>query len=436
LPWGAIRFDYNLLHLQARGTEAVEWEHRLIEAQGSSSTFAADMADSLEEARAKVRLYESLPLVSEVESLAKYLPVDPAERMERIGRLRPLFEDLEVSETKPSPPSSRRVKRWVAKIRFKLREEEKKEFGVGPEGQPSGLPPPDSVSGAGLRTERLLRLLETEDSEEARTSLAQYQERLFRDFRGKIGILTASLEPLPITQEGLPDLMKKRLLGKTGKWLVQIYPEEDIWDFEPQRRFMEQLETVSPGITGPAVQNYDATKSLLDAYVQGGIYAVCAIVLILLVDFRHPLLVLLTLVPLLFGGLWTLLGMKMLKMVFNPANLVIIPLLVGIGVDNGIHVVRHFLGSASPEEEIAGSSTGRAIALSTLTTMSGFGSLIIARHQGIHSVGALLTLAMGSCLLASLVVLPVLLRVLPARARLRIWQLGQARVSRPPDRRE
>ena len=151
------------------------------------------------------------------------------------------------------------------------------------------------------------------------------------------------------------------------------------------------------------------------------------IVLILFLDFRNPLLVLLTLLPLVFGGVWTLLGMKILGMAFNPANLVIIPLLVGIGVDNGIHVIRHFLGSGSSEDEIAGSSTGRAITLSTLTTMAGFGSLIIARHQGIHSVGALLTLAMASCLVASLVVLPSLLGILPRGARTRIWRMGQPR---------
>ena len=130
------------------------------------------------------------------------------------------------------------------------------------------------------------------------------------------------------------------------------------------------------------------------------LFALAVILIILFLDFRHPLLVFFALVPLMVAGLWTLLGMRIFDIAFNPANLVIIPLLVGIGVDNGIHVVRHFLGADSPDEEIAGTSTGRAITLSTLTTMAGFGSLMVARHQGIFSIGALLTLAMGSCLLA------------------------------------
>jgi hypothetical protein len=345
--------------------------------------------------------------------------------MDRISELAPLFEGVALATEPPSAPSPKRVKRWIAKIRFKLREEEKEASGGQVSTMMEALPPADTLSGASQRTERVLRLLETDETEGSDFALAEYQERLFTDFRRKIELIMASLDPVAITVDGLPELLKKRFIGTSGKLVLQIYPKEDIWELGPQRRFVEQLASVNPDVTGIAVQNYDATKSLLDAYIQGGLYAVCAILLILFVDFRHPVLVLLTLIPLLFGGLWTLLGMKVLGMAFNPANLVIIPLLVGIGVDNGIHVIRHFLGSGSSDQEIAGSSTGRAITISTLTTMAGFGSLIIARHQGIHSVGALLTLAMASCLLASLVVLPSLLRILPEGLRHRIWCMGQ-----------
>jgi hopanoid biosynthesis associated RND transporter like protein HpnN len=431
LPWAKVRFDYNLLHLQPKGTEAVEWELKLLEAQGDASIFAAVLVDSLEEARERAGQYEELSLVNKVESLADYVPTDPEERMDRILELAPLFEEVELETERPSTPSLKQVGRWIAKIRFKLREEEKEESGGRVLTKTGTLPPPDTVSGASLRTERVLRLLEADETQGKDFALGKYQERLFIDFRRKIELIMASLDPVPITVEGLPELLKKRFIGTSGRLVLQIYPKEDIWELGPQRRFVEQLASVNPEVTGTAVQNYDATKSLLDAYIQGGLYAVCAIILILFVDFRHPVLVLLTLLPLLFGGLWTLLGMKVLKMAFNPANLVIIPLLVGIGVDNGIHVIRHFLGSRSSDDEIAGSSTGRAITISTLTTMAGFGSLMIARHQGIHSVGTLLTLAMASCLLASLVVLPSLLLILPEGVRHRIWCMGQPKQPDP-----
>jgi len=423
--WESLRFDYNLLHLQPRGTEPVEWELRLLEAQGNSSIFAVDMAGSRDEAWRKMKQYEQLSLVSGVESLASYLPDDPSRRIEEVRRLAPVMEDVAVREEAPPAPAPEKVRRWLSKIRFKLREEEKGEPAER-DGQ-GALAPPDTVAGASLRTERVLRLLEREEPGVEAASLERYQQRLFSDFRRKIETLAASLDPLPPTLETLPALMKKRFLGKTGKWLIQIYPKEDVWELEPQRPFVEQLRTVNPDVTGPAVANYEATRALLDAYLQGGLYALCAILIILFIDFRHPVLVLFALLPLGLAALWVLLGMRIFHIAFNPANLVIMPLLVGIGVDNGIHVVRHFLGGGSSEEEVAGSSTGRAITLSTLTTMGGFGALMIARHQGIFSIGALLTLAMGSCLVAAVVVLPSVLRILPVGTRYKLWKMGQPR---------
>ena len=421
LSWSSLRFDYNLLHLQPNGTEPVEWERRLIEAQGNTSIFAVDMASSQEEARQKMEQYEQLPLVSKVESLATYLPEDSEARLTEIERLKPLLEDVSVTQEAPAPADPGKVERWLSRIRFKLREEEKEAEPVVASGTAVAEPEPDTIAGAAFRTARVLRLLEESGEGRDALDLESYQKRLYADFYRKIAILLAAVDPLTPTLETVPELMKKRFLGTSGKWLVQIYPKEDVWELEPQRPFVDQLRTVNPLVTGPAIANYESTKSLLDAYLQGGLYAIVAILIILFVDFRRPVLVAFALLPLALAALWTLLGMRIFNIAFNPANLVIIPLLVGIGVDNGIHVVRHFIGGDSPDAEVAGSSTGRAIALSTVTTMAGFGSLMVARHRGVHSIGVLLTVAMGSCLLAAIVVLPSILRVLPAGVRRWLW---------------
>jgi len=415
LPVGPIRFDYNLLNLQARGTEAVDWELRLVEAQGNSSIFAADIVNSLEEARERTRRYETLPSVRKVESLATYLPENPEERMERVRSLGPLLEGLSVAGADLAAPDPARVERWVSRIRFKLREEEEKEAEESK--QAAAVPAPDTVSGARYRTEEVLRSMEAvKASGDLSSRLASYQERLAADLRRKLDILSASaLDPIPVTVEGLPDLLRKRFVGTSGKWLLQIYAKEDVWQPEPQRRFVDELRTVNPEVTGPAVLNYESTRSLLEAYLKGGMYATLAIVVILLLDFRSARLSALSLVPLVLGWLWTLGGMRLSHLSFNPANLVIIPLLVGIGVDNGIHIVRHFLQSPSAGGRIAGSRLGKAILLSSLTTIAGFGSLLVGHHRGIRSIGSLLSLAVGSCLVASLVFLPSLLKVLGGR---------------------
>ncbi|GIX46172.1 MAG: hypothetical protein KatS3mg131_0383 [Candidatus Tectimicrobiota bacterium] len=106
---------------------------------------------------------------------------------------------------------------------------------------------------------------------------------------------------------------------------------------------------------------------------------------------------------------------------FNMANLIILPLFLGIAVDSGIHLVHR--AQEAPTAALLGHSTGKAVLLSSLTTMVGFGSLLVARHTGIFSLGLLLTLAVGSSLVAAFVVLPLLLELFP---------LGPS--ARPPQR--
>jgi predicted RND superfamily exporter protein len=119
--------------------------------------------------------------------------------------------------------------------------------------------------------------------------------------------------------------------------------------------------------------------------------------------------VVMTLLPLGLGICWTLLAMPILGIRFNPANIITLPLVVGAGVAYGVYTVDRYRETGSAD--IFGTSTGKAILLSALTTMFGFGSLIIARHQGIASLGLLMTLGITMCMVAALYVLPALIEL-------------------------
>jgi predicted RND superfamily exporter protein len=94
----------------------------------------------------------------------------------------------------------------------------------------------------------------------------------------------------------------------------------------------------------------------------------------------------------------------------NPANMIVLPLILGIGVDNGVHVVHNF--RAQPQGFRLSASTMNAMALTSLTTMVGFGSMLVAAHRGLYSVGLVMVLGVGACLFVSLVTLPAILTVL------------------------
>ena len=119
---------------------------------------------------------------------------------------------------------------------------------------------------------------------------------------------------------------------------------------------------------------------------------------------------LLALVPVAIGSLWLGGLMGWLGVPLNPANIMTLPLVIGIGVTNGIHILNRFAEEQTPS--ILARSTGKAVLVSGLTSMAGFGSLILAQHRGIHSLGCVMTAGLATCMIAGLTFLPALLNLL------------------------
>jgi predicted RND superfamily exporter protein len=115
------------------------------------------------------------------------------------------------------------------------------------------------------------------------------------------------------------------------------------------------------------------------------------------------------------GSLWMVGLMGWLGVPFNPANIMTLPLVIGIGVTNGIHILNRFAEEQNPA--ILARSTGKAVLVSALTTMAGFGSLITGEHQGIRSLGWVMSTGTALCMVAGLTVLPAILSLMGRRRR-------------------
>jgi predicted RND superfamily exporter protein len=221
--------------------------------------------------------------------------------------------------------------------------------------------------------------------------------------------------------EDLPDGLKSRFLGVTGKYLLQVYPKRNIWQREMQAEFVHQLQQVIPDspdltrpyLTGTPVQLFFYTRLLKDSYEEAAIYSLIAIVFLVLWHFRSPLCVVLALIPVGVGFLWMVGLMRLADIKFNPANIMTLPLIIGIGVTNGIHILNRFAEERHPS--LLARSTGKAVLVSGLTTIAGFGSLILAKHRGIESLGFIMAVGVGTCMVAGLTFLPAILNVLVRR---------------------
>lgn len=411
----AVSFDYNLLNLQARGTESVDWEHRIIENSQRSSWNALATATTPEATRAKAQAFAALPSVDRVESVAALVPEEQDERMGALEPLRLLVAGLPQPASTPQPVDIERLLTTLDKLRLKIRAQSDDD--------------PPSVEASRLRETRahlqaVRAALTALPAAETEPRLAGFQRDLFEDFAATWALLRNNLEPAgPITLADVPASLRERFVSRDGgRFLLQIYPKHDVWEREPLAAFIAELRSIDPDITGSPVIGYESIGAMKDGYVEAAWYALLAVLIVTYAALRRVGDALLAVLPLGLGMIWTAGLMWLGGVQFNLANMVAAPLIIGIGVENGIHLVHRCrqhpaAGSRGRAASLIVGSTGQAVVLFSLTTMVGFGSLMVASYYGIFSIGLLLSLAVGSVLVASIVVLPLLLCPTPRAGR-------------------
>jgi len=396
-----LYFDYNLLNMQAKGTEAVQYEMKIIENAKRASWNAALVADDIQDAKEKYRILKAMPSVGKVESLLTAMPENQEARIRNVKSLAPLIEPFEV-EPEDELFSLRAIQATMKKIRFKLRKKEK-------EGEQ------DDVFEASLRARQLNEALKTADPQTTAARLKAFSQTLFVDYRKKISDLKQSVNPAPVKVEDLPQDMKDRFVSADGKYLLLVYPSINIWEREEMEKFLYEMRRIDPDVTGNAVHMFESSRLMIDGYLRAGLYALAAITLYLLLTLRNIRTTILVLLPTLAGAILTMGFMRLTGIQFNLANLVILPLILGIGVVDGVHILHRCREAPECGENVISKSTGQAVILTSLTTMIGFGSLMVADHHGVYSVGLVLTLGVGSCMITSVTLLPALMKLCQAR---------------------
>ena len=292
--------------------------------------------------------------------------------------------------------------------------------------------------------------------------LSSYQRAMLTALHHQFQTLAELSNPAPVTPEDFPDAIRERFLSEDGTWLMRVYPREQVWEEAPLQAFVTDVRSVDAEVTGTPLQNFEAARQIRKSYFNASIYALSVIILTLLIDAMSglPLALTLTSPMVVLGFLWTnLAGVETLPirnfvMVYvvvavlvaaifdfhsvrntflalmppvlglflmfgvlglagidlNPANLIVLPLILGIGVDDGVHVIHDF--RLQKGDYRTSPSIINAITLTSLTSMVGFGSMMVSAHQGLVSLGIVLVVGVGSCLFISLVTLPALLTLI------------------------
>jgi len=401
---GGARFDFDPMKLRDPGTESVRTILTLFEDPDTAPYTLQVLAPDVESADRMVARLEALDEVDRAVTLSRFVPEDQDEKLDRIDEaamfLLPLLEN---GVTAPPPDAAARAQA-LDDFRAKLGELEQ-----------TRVEPEFAASAA-----RLLAAIEAFEARAGdRPALrAELERALIRFLPYQLDKLRELLSADEITLDDLPAHLRQRYQAADGTLRIEVFPSEDLRDQQALRRFVRAVQTVAPDATGPTAQIVESGDAVVAAIKKATLLAAIFILALLSVVLRNLRDILLVLVPLLLAGLYTVAATVVLDVPFNFANVIVLPLLIGLGVDGGIHLVlraREETGKAALLE----TSTPMAVLLSALTTIGSFGSLAVSSHRGTASMGELLTIAISITLLCTLVVLPAMMAWAEHRAKAR-----------------
>jgi predicted RND superfamily exporter protein len=213
----------------------------------------------------------------------------------------------------------------------------------------------------------------------------------------------------PVGVDDLPEELRRRYLAADGRARVEVFASEDLTRPGALDRFADAVAAVRPDAAGAAVGTVEFARAIVDALRQALGTATLAILALLLLLWRSPRDAAITLTPLLLGSLCIAAVTVLADLPFNFANVIVLPLLLGIGVDSGIHLVHRHRLHLGQDRDILHTSTARAVLFSATTTLVSFMTLSFASHGGMASLALLLSLGIALMLAANLIVLPALL---------------------------
>ena len=404
--FGWVHFDYNLLNLQAEGTESVTWEKRILETSGRSGFAALSSAGSLEELRKKQTAFRKLSTVSEVDSALLLIPDEQEQKQKIISDFAPIVAPVRISRGQPVD-----VERLISAL-----DTLRRRFDIA-----AGEAPPGDTQRrlATLRDDiaQLAAKLRKTDRSVSEPALTVLQRQVYRDFVTSFQRLQNNLAPRTVGLADVPPEIKRKFISDRGQFLLQIHPAVNIWDRDGAEQFVRQLREVDPDITGTPVITYEAIRLMERAYKQGTVYAIVLVTVLTGLTLRRVKETVLALLPLALGMTWTAGLMYLFDVKLNLGNVFGIPLMMGAAAEFGVNIVMRYM----EDREHGGGpliarSTMMAVFINGLTTIVGYGSMMLAAHRGIFGLGLLLTLGTTAALVASLVVLPVLLRLFGGHA--------------------
>ena len=394
-----IRFDFNPMNLRDPYSESVMTFKKLLANRETSPLTLAVLTDDATDAAATAARVETLDTVDKAVTILDFIPDQQDEKLAMIEELALLLgpQQRPFPQPKPKPVDARirALKRFLLILNRAI--ETRQQAASAPMIQLSD------------RLRELLETLEISPPDVQERLLNRLQSSILGTLPATMNRLYAALDAVPIDGiEDLPKPLVERWVSKQGIYRVQIFPKRDLNEIDNLREFVTQVQAVEPAVTDLPVIYLESAKAVIAAFQQALISAIVAILVILLIVLRSLKETVTVLVPLLLASLLTGAATVFMHSPFNFANVIALPLLLGLGVDSGIHMIHRLRQAPGKAGELLHTSTARGVFFSSLTTFCSFGTLAFMAHLGTASMGRLLAVGVFFTLVCTLIVLPAL----------------------------
>jgi hopanoid biosynthesis associated RND transporter like protein HpnN len=389
------RFDYDVLNLRDPQSESVMTYRDLLDNSKNPPWRLTVLADSAAQARDYQDKLRQLASVSKVLSVLDLLPTQTAAKDKQLDNMRTELNRITQKSTDAQANTASTAA--LSDVLNNLSHSKH---------QAANTTRVESLSSAlTVAIQRLESLPDTQRS----NALRRLDKELMGTFKPTLAYLQGMLEQKNISLETLPQDLLSRWISPDGTWRLLVFAREDLNDINALRRFVNEVSAHVSRVTDTPAINLASGEAAVQAFQQAFITAlvlISGLLLFLLRSLRDTVLVLL---PLLLAGLLTTAAGVILDIPFNFANIITLPLLLGIGVDNGIHMVSRARMAMPVDHNLLHTSTSRAVIISGLTTVASFGNLSFSSHPGTASMGQLLTVGVLLTMVCTLLVLPSLL---------------------------
>ncbi|MEQ1739942.1 MAG: MMPL family transporter [Methyloglobulus sp.] len=389
-----LSFDSNPVNLRDPNSESVSSFKELLKSKNDSPFALITLANNPDEAKTIAAKMGQLPTVHETITLADFVAKDQDEKLTTIEDLNLILGNQLENFGKTLPVNSNQKAALV-----KFNEELKKAIA---ENSPNA--PQATLQQLQQRIEAFIK--QADSSANPPASYSQIESNILGLLPYTLDRLKTSLTATDFGIDDIPDYIRSHWLSANGLYKILITPKKDLNDPENQKEFIADAQKVDNKVSGLPVANQASGDAVVKAFIQAFGSAFVAIVLVLLVIYRSFKQTALVIMPLILAALLTGATNVLLNNPFNFANIIALPLLLGLGIDSSILIMHRLHFNLQENENLLQSSTTRGIIFSSITTLCSFSSLSFTSHQGMSSMGLLLSIGLFFTVVCSLIVLP------------------------------